>query len=114
MKVTLDFDSHVLIAEREDGDPKSYYGTVDAKGESNLLYAIKEELIAQGYDVIKKRMWKDGNLVDDMQQYVRTRKYVTSDRGDRSEFAVYSTYWAIEGINDAWNRDGRAVLGLDY
>lgn len=42
--------------------------------ESHLMYMIKNELIKMGLDVIKKRMWKDGHLVDNEQQYIRDRK----------------------------------------
>lgn len=42
--------------------------------ESHLLFMIKKELIKLGLDVIKKRMWKDGHLVDSYQQYIRDRK----------------------------------------
>lgn len=46
---------------------------LSSKGESLLLYHVKTMLLRMGYDVIKKRMWKDGHLVDDSRQYVRTR-----------------------------------------
>ena len=69
----LEFKGNALIVKREPTD-KKYYGNHNAAGESNLLHAIKNELNKQGYDLIKKRMWKDGHLVDDMQQYLRTRK----------------------------------------
>jgi hypothetical protein len=41
--------------------------------DSTLLHHIKKALIAQGHDVIKKRMWRDGHMVDDTQQYIRAR-----------------------------------------
>lgn len=112
MKVTLDFASHVLVAEKEPGDP-NYYGVLEGKGESNLLYAIKEELIHQGYDVIKKRMWKDGHLMDDMQQYIRTRHYMTAATDTPGEFAAFNDHWAIEGIEKDWNERGRVELRLE-
>ena len=55
---------------REVGDKKLY----GMSGESLLLYKIKKELIKQGYDVIKKRMWKDGHMYgNDEMQYIRSR-----------------------------------------
>ncbi len=69
----LNFSGSILTVTREENDPK-YYGVVNAAGESKLLHAIKKELNKQGYDLVKKRMAKDGHLVDDMQQYLRTRK----------------------------------------
>jgi len=64
---------HSITIIREEGDPK-FYGVVSARGESNLLYRIKRVLNCNGFDLIKKRMHKDGHLVDDMQQYLRTRR----------------------------------------
>lgn len=72
MKVTLleadnpNFNGSCTV-EREEGDDKYYSDSV-------LLHHVKKELIRQGYDVIKKRMWKDGHLVSDTEQYIRERK----------------------------------------
>ena len=95
----LVFETNCLRVIKEKGDPK-YYGTRMAQGESLLLYAIKKAMAKLGYDVIKKRMWKDGHLVDDLQQYIRTKDGKT---------AWYNDHWAICGLNDDFN-DGEAVL----
>ena len=71
MKVTLN-DNNCCTIEREPGDPK-FYGVRNAAGESNLFHALKTKLNEMGFDMIKKRMWKDGHLVDDSQQYIRSR-----------------------------------------
>lgn len=52
---------------------------VDTQGqkfysESLLWYKIKQALQAQGLDVIKKLMYKDGHLVSDTEYYIRDRK----------------------------------------
>lgn len=83
---------------REEGDPK-YYGIVNAAGESKLLHAIKNKLNKQGYDLIKKRMWKDGHLVDSMQQYLRTRK----KGAGKADIAIYNSGWAIAGAEHLFN-----------
>jgi len=72
MKVTLKESGHpsaygTCIVSREKGDPYFYSDSV-------MMHHMKKELISQGYDLIKKRMWKDGHLVDDTQQYLRSRK----------------------------------------
>jgi len=103
----LQFKGGSLIVTREDSDPK-YYGTVNAAGESKLLHAIKNELNRQGYDLIKKRMWKDGHLVDDMQQYLRTRK----KGAGIADIYIYSGFWAIEGANERFNL-GEVVLNVE-
>ena len=95
----LVFNKHNLEVIREPSDPK-YYGLKNAAGESNLLYAIKNAMIKLGWKVIKKRMWKDGHLVDDMQQYLRTRN--GSD-------CWYNDHWAICGLDEDFNA-GKAVL----
>jgi hypothetical protein len=56
-----------LVVKREANDPKYY-------NESILMYHVKNELIKQGYNVIKKLMYKDGNLVSDTEYYIRDRK----------------------------------------
>ncbi len=102
MKVTLT-DTSCLV-EQEPGD-KRYYGIRNAAGESNLLYAVKNQLNNQGYDFIKKRMAKDGHMMDDMQQYLRERKAMNG-----RQLAIYNRRWAIEGADETLNRTGRVDL----
>jgi hypothetical protein len=104
----LEFKESLLIVTREEGD-KKYYGTINAAGESNLLHAIKTELNKQGYNLIKKRMWRDGHLVDDMQQYLRTRK----KGAGKADICIWNSRWAIRGANDYFN-DGQVELRVDY
>ena len=107
MKLTFINEHSGLLVEYEKGDPK-YYGVQNAAGESNLLYAIKRQLNAQGGDYIKKRMHKDGHMVDDLQQYIRMRKPATNG----VQIAIYNPNWAIEGANEALNRDGKVTLAV--
>ncbi len=107
MKLTFINEHSGLLVEYEKGDPK-YYGAVNAAGESMLLYAIKLELNAQGGDYIKKRMHKDGHMVDDMQQYLRMRNPATNG----VQIAIYNPHWAIEGADEALNRDGKVTLAV--
>ena len=66
MKVTV--EQNQISIERENS-PKIY-------SESTLLHKIKLELIEQGHDVIKKRMWKDGHMMgDESSQYIRERNW---------------------------------------
>jgi hypothetical protein len=106
--VKLEFKGNTLQVIREDNDQK-YYGDHNAAGESNLLHAIKIELNKQGYDLIKKRMWKDGHLVDDLQQYLRTRKKGSG----KADIYIYSGFWAIRGANEDFN-NGELFLNVDY
>lgn len=85
-----------LTVQREEGDPK-FYGV--ATGESRLLHYLKTQLNAQGYDLIKKRMWKDGHLMDDTQQYLRTR----SPKSKGPHVFIWNGQWAIRGAEVDWN-----------
>ncbi len=103
----IEFHETYILVYREKGD-KAYYGVMNAAGESALLYAIKKLLNSQGYDLIKKRMWKDGHLVDDMQQYLRTRK--PSGNPDKDIY-ISNSQWAIDGAEVAYNQ-GCVMLSL--
>jgi hypothetical protein len=91
VKVTL--KENTLIAENTDG--------VKFYSESTLLHHIKEALIKQGYDVIKKLMWKDGHLVSDTQHYIRTRKFKPSDA---DAFCVYDGDYALRFSYEDYNK----------
>jgi hypothetical protein len=104
----LTFTATTLTVEREPGDPK-FYGVAEAKGESNFLYWLKGILNKSfGFDLIKKRMWKDGHMVDDMQQYLRTR----SQKSKGPRVMIWNTHWAINGIEEDWNQ-GKAILSIE-
>ena len=93
----IEIQQYGIKVVREPNDRK-FYG--NAAGESNFLYAVKKALQKLGYDVIKKRMYKDGHMVSDMQQYIRTRDKKT---------AWFNDHWAICGLNDDFN-EGEAFL----
>ena len=103
----VQFTENALVVTRESTDPK-FFGTGGACGESRFLYHLKLVLNKMGFDLIKKRMWKDGHGVDDMQQYLRTRKPTGNPKND---IYVYNTQWAIDGLNDRFNR-GEVVCGV--
>jgi site-specific DNA-adenine methylase len=71
MIVTL-FDNYCLVT-KETSD-KRYSDSNWSNAESTFLYHVLQELKKQGHDLIKKRMYKDGHLVEDTQQYIRSRK----------------------------------------
>lgn len=109
MKVRI--EGSACIVTREPGDPrfKASEWTVDP--ESTLLYHIKNILNKQGYDLIKKRMWKDGHMVDDKQQYLRTRK----PSGDpQKDIYIWNGSWAIAGAEEDFNERGETTLSVEY
>lgn len=102
---------HTCEVIREEGDPKIHGGPVNAAGESRLLYKVKQFLNSPeggGFDFIKKRMWRDGHLVDEMQQYLRGRKPVKG-----RVLCVYNGGWMIEGADERYNRTGRVLLRVE-
>lgn len=101
MKIEL--KEHICIVTKEPGDPK-YYGVVHAAGESKLFYAIKNQLNKEkDLGLIKKRMYKDGHLVDDLQQYICNK--------DRS-ICIYNSNWSVSGAEEYFNQ-GRVVLTVE-
>ncbi|KKL14139.1 hypothetical protein LCGC14_2518760 [marine sediment metagenome] len=104
MRITIQTNS--ITVEREKTD-KKYYNNFGQNswgdGESQFLHNVKKALNALGYDLIKKRMHKDGHLVDDKQQYLRDRK---------RRFCLYNDHWAINGLNEDFN-NGKAILRIE-
>ena len=107
MKVEI--KKNACIVTKEPGDP-NFSGVVNAAGESRLLYHVKKILNDQGYDLIKKRMHKDGHLVSDMQQYLRTRKKTGDPQKD---IYIYNSYWQVEGAEEPFNKDGKVTLTVE-
>lgn len=105
MKVTI--DGMICRVEKEKGDPKFVDGEWGS-GESRLLYKVKNILNSQGWDLVKKRMWKDGHMVDEQQQYLRSRK-----AKDKKIMAIYSTFYQIRGANDDFNNNGVVELQIE-
>ena len=97
----------VCVVTKEPGDPKCH-GIKFAKGESRLLYHVKNILNSQGYDLIKKRIQKDGHMMGDQyQQYLRTRK-PSSD--PEKNIYIYNGRYQIEGAEEDFNRQGEVRL----
>jgi hypothetical protein len=106
MKVTLTQNS--CVVEKESGDPHFSNGGY-ANAESTFLYHVKQELIKQGFDVIKKRMWKDGHMVDEHQQYIRTRHW-----GGDNDFCISNLNWAIRDAGQTFNEYGMVILAREW
>lgn len=129
MKLTC--QNYQMVVEKENTDPK-FYGVQNAAGESNFLHKVKNYLnkkieadggiaieIKGGKDVvipvkkfIKKRMAKDGHLVDDMQQYIRSKKPFMHN-GEKTHICFFNDHWAINGLDNDFN-GGKAVLKMEF
>ena len=102
----VEWREHSIVVHREDGDPK-FYGVQFAAGESRFLHHLKKHLNeTEGLDLIKKRMWKDGHLMDEMQQYLRSRS-------KKEGIMLYNGAWQIEGAEVPWNKHGKTILLLE-
>lgn len=106
MKVTLDFQTWTCRVTKTQGDPR-FTSSNWSDDESVFLYHVKQELIKQGYDVIKKRMWKDGHLVDSTQQYIRSR-----NDNKKGSFYIFNDRYAIVSAGAEFNKLGEFDLYL--
>lgn len=97
------------VVTKEPGD-KIRVINREARGESTLLHHIKKILNARGYDLIKKRMWKDGHMMDGMQQYLRTRK----PSGDpKKDIYIWNGMWNAQGADYYLKEDGVVNLMME-
>ena len=78
--------------------------------ESRLLHHVLRILNARGYDLIKKRMWRDGHMVGtEHTQYLRSRNV----RGMPS-LCIYHADHAVEIAAEVFNKLGRVELAVEY
>ena len=105
MKVRLCIRKGYCEVIRTPDDPV-FSGVKGAKGESRLLYHLKQVLNKRGLDLIKKRMVKDSHLVSDMQQYLRTRCL----RPGKPHISIYNDAWQIRGADESFRENGRVTL----
>ncbi|MGO9377324.1 MAG: hypothetical protein ACLP29_02080, partial [Dissulfurispiraceae bacterium] len=98
----VEFTKSRLVVSREEKDPAKFYS------ESTLLHHIKRRLIAMGFDVIKKLMWKDGHMVADTCHYIRSRKY-----SDDNFFMAWDGAYALRFLYEDWNKHGELSLDLE-
>jgi hypothetical protein len=113
MKITITIresrQSGYCTVTREPGDPV-FSGNVNAAGESRLLYHMKKQLNKEGWDFIKKRMHKDGHMVDDMQQYLRQRK---PNKETKEEWCIYNNYFGIRGADEDLRRYKKTIFYME-
>jgi len=108
MKVVLNLKSHTCTVTKEKGDPR-FKRSEWASAESTFLHHVKKELIKQGHDVIKKRMAKDGHMMDDLQQYIRTR----GPKSPAPHICIYNGSYAIYDAGERFNEDGEMTLHVE-
>ena len=78
--------------------------------ESRLLHHVQRSLNQRGYDLLKKRMWRDGHLFGtEHTQYLRSRDL----RGAQS-LCIYHANHPIEIAAELFNRIGLVELAVEY
>lgn len=88
---------------KEPNDPYFKHGY--SEPESTFLHHVKKELQKQGFDLIKKRMWKDGNMVDDTQQWIRTKC-------KKGGFGIYNSQYALCDAGIAFDNNKHYTLDV--
>ena len=110
----VEFNGNYIVVTKEGSDPifrNTGWGLSGNQGESRFLYHLKKLLNSMGFDLIKKRMTKDGHLTDEGKQYLRARK----PSGDpKKDIAIYNPRWAIEGAEVDFNIEGKVILQVVY
>lgn len=104
MKVEI--KGNTCIVTKEPNDRRFSRGSW-SDAESNFLYQVKKELIKQGYDVIKKRMHKDGHLTDNYRQYIRTRK---PSGNPKKDIYVVNEDYCYYDAGEEFNKEGKVSL----
>lgn len=85
--------------------PPGWYGA-----ESRLLYNVMKILNARGYDLLKKRVWRDGHMFGtEHSQYLRSRNIKKAP-----SLYVYHANAALEVAAESYNVLGRVELDVTY
>lgn len=102
----LEIKDGYLHVTKEKGDP-SFRRSEWGSAESRLLYHIKKILNDQGFNFIKKRMGKDGHLVDEDQLYIRPQK---KPKNDEHNIAIFNNHFAIYDAGEEFTQSGFVKL----
>jgi hypothetical protein len=90
---------------RHSWSPPGWFGA-----ESHLLHNVRKILNSRGYDLLKKRMWRDGHMFgSDWTQYLRSRKLKAIP-----SLYIYHSGYALEVAAESYNVLGRARFDVIY
>ena len=74
------------------------------------MYNVQKILNERGYDLLKKRMWRDGHMFGcEHSQYVRSRNLKATP-----SIYIYHANAALEVAAESWNVLGRVELDVVY
>ena len=97
----------ILSSDPPEAIPRGRPGWYGA--ESRLLHHVQKNLNQRGYDLIKKRMWKDGHMVGtEYTLYLRSRDIQTTP-----SLCIYHANHAIEISAESFNKLGRVELAVE-
>lgn len=100
----VDFDFENVSIDRTIGDGLRFRrGGRGGSAESQLLHHVKMVLRGRGIDVLKKRMYQDGHLVDDTVQCVRDRK---------GTFVIFNPSYNEMDAGRSFNANGHVTLRM--
>lgn len=91
------YQNGALRVLKEPGDRR--YG----KDESLFWYHLRCKLLEMGYDVVKRRMYKDGHMVLDSLFYVRDRKH---------RWCLYDNLSAVRFMSQDFDTKGEVSLSI--
>lgn len=90
---------------RNSWSPPGWYAA-----ESRLLYAVQKVLNGRGYDLLKKRIWRDGHMFgSDHSQYLRSRNLTAVP-----SLYLYHSNYALAVAAESYNVLGRVELDVVY
>lgn len=90
---------------RSSWSPPGWYGA-----ESRLLYNVGKILNRRGFDLIKRRMWRDGHMFgSEHSQYLRSRNLKTTP-----SLYIYHADYALEVAAESFNVLGLVGLEVTY
>lgn len=110
-------DKHACLVEREPGDrkihiPKGRKAYTWGSAESLLLHKVKTILNSRGYDLIKKRMHKDGHMTSEEKQYLRQRNVKNLKPGDL--YCIYDNEYDLRNSAEDYNNGEVVVFRVEY
>ncbi len=108
IRIHLSQSSGTLVIQRENGDSACYGG--GWKAEHLLLHRIKQRLNAAGFNLIKKRAQKDGNMWgDEATPYLRAASKVRR----HPHIYIYDPDYAVRNSAEDFNSSREVTFAIE-
>lgn len=116
IKFALSLTTGTIAIQREKGDKKVRGGWSPPGGEHGweaehvLLYQLKKILNAAGFNLIKKRIQKDGHMVGATETpYLRAK----NKKKDKPHIAIYDANSAVRNSAEEYNEGKEIILHVE-